>query len=92
MELMLQILFACPKCWRIAGAIVSSACFSLLMASLKLDRRVDKLESRFHVTLPDQVIDALPLATSTWEFVLLGLGILAGLYLIYFGWWLKRWV
>lgn len=89
---MLQILFACPKCWRVAGGILCSTCFTLLVASLKFDRRTEKLESRFSVALPDQVIDALPLATSTGGFVMLALGILCGLCLIYFGGWLKRWV
>lgn len=88
---MLHILFTCPKCWRISGAVVSSVCFSLLMASLKLNRRIEKLESRFSVNLPDQVIDALPLATSKWEFTLLVFGVLCGLYFIYFGGWIKRW-
>ena len=90
MDLLLQILFACPKCWRVAGRFLASVCAGWFFASLSLMHRVDRVEGRFGVALPDQVLDALPLATTGWGLVALALGCASGLYLVWLGRWLER--
>lgn len=90
MDLLLQILFACPKCWRVFGQLLSSVCASWFLASLSLMRRLDRVEGRFGVALSDQVLDALPLATTWWGLAALALGCVSGLYLMWLGKWLER--
>lgn len=90
MDLLLQILFACPKCWRVAGQFLSGVCASWFLVSLSLMRRLDRAEGRFGVVLPDQVLDALPLATTGWGLAGLAIGCASGLYLMWLGRWLER--
>lgn len=67
MEILLQILFACLKCWRVAFGLLGTVCTVWFFASLRLMRREDRLEGRLGMALPDQVLDALPLARSGLE-------------------------
>lgn len=90
MDLLLQILFACPKCWRVTGQLLFSVCVGWFLASLSLMRRLDRVEGRFGVVLSDQVLDALPLATTGWDLAVLALGCAYGLFLVWLGRWLER--
>lgn len=90
MEMLIQILLACPKCWRVAGKLVTSVCAGWFLISLTLMRRLERAEVRFGVLPPDQVLDVLPLATTGWGFAALGGGCAFGLYLVWLGRWLER--
>ncbi|MDH1765134.1 hypothetical protein N5D37_05350 [Comamonas aquatica] len=72
MEILLHLLFACLKCWRVAFSLLATVSTVWFLASLRLMRRADRVEGRFGVTLPDQVLDALPLARSGFELGLIG--------------------
>lgn len=67
MEILLHLLFACLKCWRVAFGLLGTVCMAWFVASLRLMRREDRLEGRLGMALPDQVLDALPLARSGLE-------------------------
>lgn len=67
MEILLNLLFACLKCWRVAFGVLGTVCTGWFFASLKLMRREDRLEGRLGIALPDQRLDALPLARTSWE-------------------------
>lgn len=71
MEFLLQILLACPKCWRAVFGVLGTVCTGWFLASLRMMRRVGRLESRFGVTLPDHLLDALPLARTSFELALI---------------------
>lgn len=72
MEFLLQILFACPKCWRVVASGLATLCSTWFVVSLAVGRRFDRLEARSGLTLPSQVLDALPLARSGFELGLIG--------------------
>ena len=67
MEILLHLLFACLKCWRNAFGLLAMACTAWFFASLRLMRRMGRLEERFGLIVPDQILDALPLARSGFE-------------------------
>lgn len=67
MEILLQILFACLKCWRLAFGLLATVSTAWFFASLGLMKRAGRLEARFGVILPDHVLDALPLARTGFE-------------------------
>lgn len=90
MEMLLQILLTCPKCWRVAGQLLASVCAGWFLASLALMRRLDRAEGRFGMVLPEQMLEVLPLATTGWGLAALALGCAAGLSLAWCGRWLER--
>lgn len=67
MEILLHLLFACLKCWRFVFGLLAMACTVWFFASLRLMRRMGRLEDRIGLILPDQMLDALPLARSGFE-------------------------
>lgn len=71
MEFLLQILFACPKCWRVVFGVLGSVCVAWFFASLRLMRREGRLEARFGVVLPDHLLETLPLARTGFELALI---------------------
>lgn len=90
MEVLLQILLACPKCWRVFGGVVCSVCTTLFFVSWGLMRRLDRVEGRFGLQLPDQVFDALPLATTGWGLFMLAVAAATGWYVAWCARWLER--
>lgn len=86
MEILLHLLFACLKCWRVAFSLLATVCTVWFLASLRLMRRADRVEGRFGVGLPDQVLDALPLANSGGQLVLIG----GAAVCCWVAWWLVR--
>ena len=67
MEILLQILFACLKCWRVAFSVLGVVCTAWFLASLRLMRGQGRLEGRLGALMPDHVLDGLPLARSGFE-------------------------
>ena len=66
MELLLQILFWCPRCWRNIGYLVFSACGTLALLGLRLMRRAERLELKAGVVIDlDKVFESLPLPIPT---------------------------
>eukprot|EP01035_Chromulina_nebulosa_P037636 gene37636-50813_t len=62
MELILQILFWCPRCWRRIGYILFTVCGMLALVSLRLATRVERIERKTGVVVdPDKVLEAIPL-------------------------------
>lgn len=72
MEILFHLLFACLRCWRVAFSLLGTACTLWFLASLRLMWREARLEGRLGLTLPDQMLDALPLARSGFELGLIG--------------------
>lgn len=86
MEFLLQILFACPKCWRVFGGLLVSVSSSFLFAGLAMMRRVDRVETRAGASisqLVEQALASVPLPTTALGFafaafcVVLGLGLVS---------------
>lgn len=73
MEIFLHVLFACLKCWRVAFTLLATVCTMWFLASLRLMKVEGRIEHRIGVALPDQVLDALPLARSGFELGLIAL-------------------
>ena len=62
MDLLLQALFWCPKCWRKMGYIVFSACTTLMLLGWQLVRRMDRVEHRTGVVIDvGKMLESLPL-------------------------------
>ncbi|WP_455554081.1 hypothetical protein [Comamonas kerstersii] len=91
MEILLRILIACPKCLFVLGSMMSTLCMALLAASIRMARRIDMAENRAGLVLSVHVLERLPLASTTLEFLALALGVVAGLCLMWVAKWLKRW-
>lgn len=53
-------------------------------------RRLDRVEGRFGLRLPDQVFDALPLATTSWGLFMLAVAAVGGWYVAWFVGYLER--
>lgn len=71
MEFLLQILFACPKCWRFFGAMLVSVSSSFLLAGLAMARRLDRIEARAGSSVIqhiEQALSSIPLPTTTLGF------------------------
>ena len=85
MEFLLQILFACPKCWRVFGAMLVSVSSTFLLAGLAMARRLDRLEARagssvmLHI---EAALVSIPLPTTFLGFSFVGLCLVIGLGLI----------
>ena len=67
MEILLQILFACLKCWRVAFSVLGAACTAWFLASLRLMKGQGRSEGRLGALMPDHVLDGLPLARTGFE-------------------------
>lgn len=74
MEFLLQIIFSCPKCWRVVASGLGALCSTWFIVSLAVGRRFDRLEARSGLALPSQVLDALPFATTGLGLALLAIG------------------
>lgn len=67
MEILLHLLFACLKCWRVAFGLLGVVCTAWFAASLRMLRREVRLEQHFGLALPEQILDTLPLARTGFE-------------------------
>lgn len=85
MEFLLQILFACPKCWRVFGALLVSVSSSFLTAGLAMMRRVDRIETRTGTLVSQQIeqlLSSMPLPTTALGFTFAIFCLVSGLGLI----------
>lgn len=61
MEILIQVLFWCPRCWRFIGYWMFSASGLLMLLGLRLMRRVDRVEHRTGMVVDlGKVLDAVP--------------------------------
>lgn len=72
MEILLQLLLGCLRCWRVGFGAVGAACSTWFFVSLMLMRRLERVERRTGFPVPEQLLDALPLARTGWELALIG--------------------
>lgn len=77
METLLQIIFVCPKCWRVVAGGLGTLCTTWFFVSLAVGRRFDRLEARSGLNLPSHLLDALPFATTGLELALLAVAALS---------------
>lgn len=93
MNLVLQLLFACPRCWVVLGGTLSSACAVLVLLGWRLGKRVERVEAVSGVQIDlGSIIAALPLpvpVTASGMF-LAALGVVGGLVLAAFGRWAAK--
>lgn len=93
MELLLKVIFACPKCWRVLGGMLVSVSGSFLFGGLAVLRRVDRIESRAGSSIAQQVDQALasvPLPTTALGFAFSVFCILLGFAMIQLGKWAQK--
>lgn len=93
MEHLLQILFACPKCWRVAGGLLLSVSGSFLAAGLAFSRRLERLETKAGGAVSnqlDQAVASLPIPTTGLGFALAVLGLVVGFLMAYLGKWAQK--
>lgn len=85
MELFLQILLACPKCWRVFGALLVTVSSSFLTAGLAMMRRVDRIEARAGTLVSQQIeqlLSSMPLPTTALGFAFASLCLMIGIGLV----------
>lgn len=85
MESLLQILFACPKCWRVFGGLLASVSSSFLFAGIAMMRRVDRVEARAGTSIAqqvEQVLASIPLPTTALGFAFAAFGVVLGFGLV----------
>ena len=93
MALLYRILFGCPKCWQVLGSVYASVSFAMLMAGWRLAGRAERAERKTGIVINlEQVLatSPLPIPVTTGDFVLTALSVAAGLYLMWFGRWIKN--
>lgn len=66
MELLLRVLFWCPKCWKAIGGWLFSASGFLMLLGWRLAGRVDRIEGRTGIVVDlDKALAGLPLPVPT---------------------------
>lgn len=88
MELLLRILFWCPRCWRGTGYIVFSVCGTLVLLGLRLMKRVERIELRTGVVIDlGKAFEAIPLPipTSAGGIALAAFGAMIGVTMVLWG-------
>jgi hypothetical protein len=93
MSYFLQVLFSCPKCWRVLGYWMFTFSGSMLLLGWRLSNKVDRIENRTAIVIDfEKVLAAIPLPipVSSEGFALAVLGTLLGLMLALAGKWAQR--
>ncbi|PLC06027.1 hypothetical protein CY658_02970 [Variovorax sp. RO1] len=93
MEMLLNLLFRCPKCWQKVGYVLFAFSGAMLLLGLRLSRRAGRVESRTGITLNlDQLLAdvPLPIPVNGEGFALASLGVAVGLALAIAGKWAGR--
>lgn len=93
MDYLLQLLFWCPRCWRVVGRMLFVVCSSLALLGWRLASRVDRVERKTGVLIElDKALASVPLPIpTTGAGVALALLVaVIGLVLAKFGKWAER--
>lgn len=93
MIFVLQMLSACPKCWRNIGYWLFTFSGAMLLLGWRLSNRVERIEGRTGVVIDlDKLLAALPLPipASPEGFSLALFGVLLGLMMAAAGRWAQR--
>lgn len=62
MDLLLQVLFWCPKCWRTAGRWLFIASCTLMLLGWRLAGRADRIDERAGIKVDlGKVLESIPL-------------------------------
>lgn len=93
MELLIQVLLWCPRCWRNLGRFLFTACGLLMLLGLQLMRRVDRVEHRTGVVVNlAKLIEGIPLPipSSPEGFAVAAFGAVLGVALAWAGKWASK--
>lgn len=89
----MQLLFWCPRCWRVAGRMLFVVCSSLALLGWRLASRVDQVERKTGILIElDKALASvpLPIPTTAAGIALALLGTVTGLMLARSGRWAEK--
>lgn len=93
MELLLRILFWCPKCWQKAGIGLFSFSFTMLLLGGRLAGKTQRVQRRTGLVIDsDQILASMPvpIPVTPEGFAFAGLGMVTGAALALAGKWAKN--
>lgn len=62
MDLLVQVLLWCPKCWRIGGGWLFTTSCALMLLGWRLAGRVDRIEERAGINIDlSEILESIPL-------------------------------